>query len=75
MTFLWFLCGYVSALIVLPPWITSQTLASSGIIAPLFGMGRAQELGDAVLSGGRRWRGQQCGYNLSYRGSFLSVEL
>ena len=75
MTFLWFLCGYVSVLIVLPPWITSEALASCGIIALPFRVGRAKELGDAVLSGGRWWWGQQCGYNLSYMGSFLSVEL
>lgn len=57
MTSLWFLCGYVSALIVLPARITSEALGFGGIIAPPFQMGRAKELGDAGLSGGRRWRG------------------
>jgi len=58
MTFLWFLCGYVSVLIVLPPWITSEALASCGIIALPFRVGRAKELGGAVLSGGRWWQAE-----------------
>ena len=42
---------YVPVFIALRLWVTSDALASSGLVAPVFKVSRAEGQGDAVLSG------------------------